>query len=51
MEQTGVSIFIGTIAYLITGISNDSTITVAPIYWVLIGIGIALNYRLNTKSV
>ncbi len=31
---------------MIAGISNDSTITVAPVFWVLIGIGTAINYRL-----
>jgi len=44
--KVGVSIFIGTVSYMIAGISNDSTITVAPVFWVLIGIGTAINYRL-----
>lgn len=43
LKYIGVSIFLGTIGYLITGISNDSTITVAPVFWVLIGTGLAIN--------
>lgn len=46
-SRAGVSIFIGTIAYMISGITNDSTITVAPIFWVLIGIGIAINHIIS----
>lgn len=50
--KVGVSIFIGTVSYMIAGISNDSSITVAPVFWVLIGIGTAINCKLksNLKS-
>ncbi len=48
-SQAGVSIFMGTVAYMIAGLTNDSTITVAPVFWVLIGIGIAVNYKLKAK--
>ncbi|MGB8452454.1 MAG: O-antigen ligase family protein [Anaerocolumna sp.] len=48
--QAGVSIFIGTVAYMIAGITNDSTITVAPVFWVLIGIGVAINYKLKSMA-
>lgn len=47
--KAGVSIFIGTVSYMIAGISNDSTITVAPVFWVLIGIGTAINCKLMSK--
>ena len=47
-SQIGVAIFIGTISYMITGISNDSTITVSPVFWVMIGIGIAVNCKLSS---
>jgi O-antigen ligase len=42
-SQVGLAIFIGTISYMISGLSNDSTICVAPIFWALIGVGIAIN--------
>lgn len=49
MGYLGVAIMISVIGYLISGIINDSTVTTAPIYWCLMGIGLAVN-RLNKKS-
>ncbi len=46
LSQAGVGIFIGTLAYMITGIANDSSVTVAPIFWALMGLGIGINYML-----
>ena len=40
---------IAVIGYLISGIINDSTITVAPIYWCLMGIGLAINHLVKCK--
>lgn len=39
----GVSVFLGIIAYLGAGIFNDNVISVAPLFWVVLGLGIALN--------
>lgn len=44
-KRVGIAIFIGIVSYMIMGITNDSTITVAPIAWALIGIGIACNCK------
>ncbi len=44
----GAAIFVAVIGYLFSGISNDSTITVAPVFWVLIGIGIAMNQKIKS---
>ena len=46
-SKVGLSIFIGTFSYLICGIANDSSITVAPVFWVLIGLGIAINHKVS----
>lgn len=43
LSQIGVAIFIGTLGYMICGIINDSTIAVAPIYWIFTGLGISIN--------
>jgi hypothetical protein len=48
-KRVGVAIFIGVVAYMVSGITNDSTITVAPIAWTLIGIGIACNYKVKEQ--
>lgn len=42
-SQLGVAIFLASIEYLIVGITNDSTITVALIFWILIEIGMSMN--------
>ncbi|MCX8130806.1 MAG: O-antigen ligase family protein [Clostridia bacterium] len=39
----GVSVFIGVLSYCLTGIFNDSTISVAPVFWTMLGIGISIN--------
>lgn len=44
-SQVGVAILIGTFSYMITGLTNDSSITVAPIFWLFIGLGIAVNSK------
>lgn len=49
-KRVGVAIFIGVVSYMIMGITNDSTITVAPIAWALIGIGIACNCKVKEQN-
>ncbi|MCR5690927.1 MAG: O-antigen ligase family protein [Eubacterium sp.] len=48
-EGLGVAVMISVMAYLVTGIANDSTVAVAPVYWGLLGLGLALN-RMNRKK-
>lgn len=40
---SGVGIFLGILGYLITGIFNDSVVSVAPIFWLLFGVGTSIN--------
>ncbi len=46
--QMGAAILVGTFGYMLMGVANDSCIAVAPIFWLLIGVGIAINYRLKS---
>lgn len=46
----GIGIFIGIVGYLTTGFFNDSVVSVAPVFWVLLGIGISINIKLNQKN-
>ncbi len=39
----GLGIFAGCFGYMTVGLINDSTIAVAPVFWALIGIGLAVN--------
>lgn len=49
-EKVGVAIFIGTVSYMISGITNDSSVTTAPLFWAVIGIGISINYKVKTMN-
>ena len=42
-KQIGAAILVSTFGYMFSGLVNDSPITVAPIYWVFLGIGLAMN--------
>ena len=42
-EGFGIAAFIGSIGYMISGISNDSMVVTAPVFWGMIGLGIAAN--------
>jgi O-antigen ligase len=52
-DFAAVGIFVGVVAYLISGIGNDSIVAIAPVFWVLLGVGISLNFkkRQDTKVV
>lgn len=41
--QVGVAILIASISYIVLGLANDSSLTVAPVFWVLIGLGLTVN--------
>lgn len=49
-HKLGFSIFLGTFGYVTTGIINDSTITVAPAFWGILGVGIAMNRILRGQK-
>jgi O-antigen ligase len=48
-EVYGVASFLAVVGYLVAGIFNDSVVSVAPIFWVLLGVGIALNYLVRKQ--
>lgn len=43
--QVGVGVLVGVVGYLVAGVFNDSTVTVAPIFWVLLGLGFGINLQ------
>lgn len=45
----GVGIMLGIIGYLTAGLSNDSCVAIAPLFWALLGIGFAVN-RMNRTA-
>lgn len=49
-EQIGAGIFIGLFAYMISATVNDSTVAVSPVFWALIGVGLAINHMISKKT-
>ena len=43
--KIGLAVFVSTISYMFTGLTNDSSICTAPVFWSLLGIGIAANLK------
>lgn len=46
-QIVGVATFLGIVGYLGAGFFNDSIICVAPVFWILLGIGVAVNYLVS----
>jgi hypothetical protein len=41
----GIALCLGVVGYLCAGMFNDSVISVAPVFWIILGVGIAVNYE------
>ncbi len=39
----GISVMLAVVGYLAAGLFNDSVVSVAPVFWILLGVGVALN--------
>lgn len=49
LPQAGIGICLATFAYMLTGLLNDMMVCVAPVFWCLMGLGLAVN-RLYRKE-
>lgn len=45
----GAGICLGVIGYLFTGLFNDSIISVAPVFWIVLGVGVSINYSIRKE--
>jgi hypothetical protein len=36
---------------MVTGLANDSTVSVAPVYWGLMGLGMAVNHLVRKNQI
>lgn len=43
-QMLGAITCLGVIGYLFSGIFNDSVVSVAPVFWIVFGVGVALNF-------
>lgn len=50
MEVMGSALLVAVVGYLGAGIFNDSVVSVAPIFWILLGVGIATNYLVKKEN-
>ncbi|KJR48153.1 hypothetical protein UF75_1506 [Desulfosporosinus sp. I2] len=50
VSRAGVAIFVAVCGYLGAAFFNDSVVSVAPVFWVLLGLGISINYMLEQKG-
>lgn len=46
-EAFGMAAFIGSIGFMITGISNDSMVVTSPVFWGMIALGVAANVMVS----
>lgn len=49
-DVIGISIFLGTCGFLVAGLVNDSTVSVMPMFYGLLGIGFSVNQILKKSS-
>jgi hypothetical protein len=41
----GIALCLGVVGYLCAGMFNDSVVSVAPVFWIILGVGVAVNYE------
>lgn len=51
ISKAGVGIFVAVCGYLAAGFFNDSVVSVAPVFWILLGLGISTNYIVKKEKV
>ena len=46
----GMGIFVGTVGYMAAGVANDANVATAPVFWVIMGLGMAVNRMIVEKE-
>jgi len=49
-NRAGAAVMASVAAYLATGVFNDSVVSVAPVFWVLLGVGISMNILIKRSQ-
>ena len=49
-QMLGATTSLGVVGYLFAGMFNDSVISVAPVFWIVLGVGVALNF-MNREAI
>lgn len=50
-EITGIGVFAGISGYAAAALFNDSVVPVAPVFWILLGLGISINYLIKEQRI
>lgn len=50
LSQAGVSIFVAIVGYLGAAFFNDSVVSVAPVFWILLGLGVGINQMISSRN-
>ena len=50
MEIVGAGLMCATFTYMVISFLNDSTVSVAPIFWIMMGIGVSVNEMVKKSS-
>jgi hypothetical protein len=46
----GASCLVSIIGYLTAGIFNDHIVSVAPLFWMILGLGISINFKIKRDT-
>lgn len=49
-KYIGIACFISILGYLFAGIFNDHIVSVSPIFWCILGLGISINAKIKTEE-
>lgn len=50
LHKTAMAIFCGASGYMVVGLANDSSVCVAPLFWILMGLGFAVNHMIKRSK-
>lgn len=50
LQKTAMAIFCGASGYMVVGLANDSSVCVAPLFWILMGLGFAVNHMIKRSK-
>ncbi|WP_425806366.1 polymerase [Desulfitobacterium sp. Sab5] len=50
LSQVGVGVFIAIVGYLGAAFFNDSVVSVAPVFWILLGLGVSINHIISNQN-
>lgn len=48
-QYLGAGVFLSILAYLITGLFNDQVISITPLFYTLLGVGLIINHLMKSK--